>query len=544
MKQEKMKKPDPLAQHSAMWADQYAFTMAQALHTNGKHDQVTTFHAYIRRNPFKGGYLLTAGQNTLMEWLENWHFDDDDIDILRQEIAYNPKTRQDERLYTDEFLDMLKEAKLEVSVDMMPEGELAFPDEPIVRVTGPVWQCLMVEAAILNTINSQSLFATLASRINEIADGKPILELGLRRAQMLGGLEASRASYIGGIQGTSNYLAKKHYGIPTSGTMAHALVMLYEDELQAFKEYAGAMQNNTIFLVDTYDTAEGVQKAIETCKDMDIALKGVRLDSGDLAHLSKAARLALDKAGFQDAKIAASNDLDEDTMASLKEQGARIDIWGLGTNLVTSKKQPALGAVYKLGTIYGQDLSLEDIETLRNEVQKGEKDPDVLSEKMRDVVKLSEQSIKTSIPGDLDVLRFMNKDHVGNWRFDGDMIYDRTVVDPVKVGKSDEEYSATLKYPVESVRKNDETLSKVFNAGTHVYRPIKPVIKNGTRVRAYETVHDAKNRAQKSLRRLHFTHKRRLNPHTYVVGLENSLFEKRRRMILDIRRKNKKPKKG
>ena len=264
------KRPDPLAQHTATWADQYAFTMAQALHANDKHDQVTTFHAYIRKNPFEGGYLLTAGQNILMEWLENWHFDDADIEMLRAEVAKNPKTGQSERLYTDEFLDMLKDAKLEVSIDMMPEGEVAFPDEPIVRVTGPAWQCLMVEAAILNVINSQSLFATLASRIVDAAGGKPVLEMGLRRAQMLDGLEASRAAYIGGVEGTSNYLAKKHYGIPTSGTMAHALVMLYEDEIDAFTNYAKAMPQNTIFLVDTYDTIEGVKRAIDICKKHDI----------------------------------------------------------------------------------------------------------------------------------------------------------------------------------------------------------------------------------------------------------------------------------
>ena len=273
----KQTKPDPLAQKGPLWADQYAFTMAQALFAHDKHDQQVTFHAYIRKNPFGGGYLLTAGQNILSEWLENWSFSEEDIDVLRDEMAFNPKTGKEERLYTDEFLDMLKDAKLDVSIDMMPEGEVAFPDEPIVRVTGPVWQCLLVEAAILNTINSQSLFATLASRLREIAGGRTILELGLRRAQMLGGLEATRAAYIGGVDGTSNYLAKKHYGIPSSGTMAHAMVMLYEDELEAFREYAEAMPHNTVFLVDTYDTVEGVKRAIETCQNLGIKMKGIRL---------------------------------------------------------------------------------------------------------------------------------------------------------------------------------------------------------------------------------------------------------------------------
>lgn len=529
------RKPDPLAQETALWADQYAFTMAQALFDNDKHDQITTFHGYIRKNPYEGGYLLTAGQNILMEWLENWSFDDEDIEMLRTETAFNPATGRAERLYSDEFLEMLKNAKLDVTIDMMPEGELAFPDEPIIRVHGPVWQCLLLEAAILNTINSQSLFATLASRFREIAGGKTVLELGLRRAQMLGGLEASRAAYIGGIDGTSNYLAKKHYGIPTSGTMAHAMVMLYEEELQAFEEYAKAMPHNTVFLVDTYDSVQGVKNAIATCKKLGIAMKGIRLDSGDLAYLSQKARILLDEAGFKDAKIAASNDLDEKTILSLQDQGAKIDIWGVGTNLVTSKSQPALGGVYKLGAIYGNKLKAEDIDALRQSAQQGNLSPAELSDKMRGVVKLSEQTIKTSIPGELDIVRFMKKNHLGHWQYDGDMIFDRMDAS-LLAEKTNADYPEVLARDVESVRKYDETLSKIFNAGTHVYRPLKPAFEKGKRVRDIEDVHTARKRAQESLQKLHYGHKRLLNPHTYVAGLENKLFENRRKKILKIRR--------
>jgi len=525
---------DILAQHSALWADQYALTMAQALFANNKHDTVTTFHGYIRTNPFQGGYLLTAGQNILMDWLDNWKFDDEDIDLLRQETVFNPATRKNERLYSDEFLEMLRDADLELTVDMMPEGEIAFPDEPIVRINGPVWQCLMVEAAILNTLNSQSLFATLASRLREVANGKPVIELGLRRAQMLGGLEASRAAYIGGVDGTSNYLAKKHYGIPTTGTMAHALVMLYEEEIDAFADYAKAMPGNTIFLVDTYDTLNGVKKAIALCKDKNIPLKGIRLDSGDLAYLSRQARILLNEAGFEDAKIAASNDLDEMTIQSLRDQGAKIDIWAVGTSLVTSKAQPALGGVYKLGAIYDKDLTAAEIEDLRN------KKPEALADKSRPVVKLSEQMAKTSIPGDLDVLRFMKKNHLGHWQYDGDTIISRLQKNPLDKSASDAEYPYQLNRDIESVRKSDETLSKVFNAGTHVYRVLKSCFKRGKRVRDIEDVHTAKKRAEQSLTRLDYSHKRLLNAHAYVVGLENSLFETRRQKILNIRRKGAK----
>lgn len=530
----KAAKRDILGEHSALWADQYALTMAQALFTNDKHEQVTSFHGYIRTNPFQGGYLLTAGQNILMDWLDHWCFDEEDIALLRRETVHNPKTGQDDPLYSEEFLEMLGDAKLEVSIEMMPEGELAFPDEPIIRVHGPVWQCLMVEAAILNTLNSQSLIATLASRLTEVAKGKPVLEFGLRRAQMLGGLEASRAAYIGGIAGTSNYLAKKHYGIPTTGTMAHALVMLYEDELQAFADYAKSMPGNTVFLVDTYNTLDGVKKAIELCQSKDITLKGIRLDSGDLAYLSKEARLLLDAAGFTDAKIAASNDLEEDTIKSLQDQGARIDIWALGTNLVTSKAQPALGGVYKLGAIFDQGLTAQDIEALRTD------DPEALQGKMRGVIKLSEQTVKTSIPGDLDVLRFMKKDHLGNWMYDGDTIISRLQKSPLEKGKENEPYPYRLNRPVESVQKADETLCKVFNIGTHAYRPLKPCFKHGKRIREIEDVHTARKRAQQSLAKLDYSHKRLLNPHIYVVGLENTLFEARRQEILKIRRKGAK----
>ena len=281
---------DPLAQQSVLWGDHYALSMAQAFFSNGKHDVKTTFHAFIRKNPFGGAYLVSAGQNIVYEWLKNWRFGPDEIAWRRAKTVTNTADGLTHRLFTDDFIAMVENTPLNLRIDAMAEGELTFPDEPIMRVHGPLWQCLMVEAAILNAINSQSLFATLASRLVDVAGGVPILEFGLRRAQAVGGLESSRAAWIGGVAGTSNMQADFAYGIPSAGTFAHAWVMVYEDELESFTDYARAMPHNGVFLVDTYNTIAGVKNAIAACRDAGIAMKGIRLDSGDLAYFSTRAR--------------------------------------------------------------------------------------------------------------------------------------------------------------------------------------------------------------------------------------------------------------
>lgn len=526
---------EKLAEQSILWGDQYALTMAQAFHTNGKHNLNTTFHAYIRKAPFNGTFLLTGGQNIIFDWLEkNWEFTPAQIKIMQNKTIPDPATGQPVRLYTDAFIEMCRTAKLELTIHAMPEGELAFVDEPIYRVHGPLWQCLMVEAAILNATNSQSLFATLASRLVEIADGAPIMEFGLRRAQCIGGLESTRGSFIGGVIGTSNMQAEELYGIPTSGTMAHAFVMTYEDELDAFRDYIGAMPYNGIFLVDTYDTLNGVKKAIQACQEKGLTLKGIRLDSGDLAYLSKEARILLDEAGFPNAKIVASNDLDEATIAELNRQGAKIDIYGVGTNLVTSKAQPALGAVYKLGAVFDGDLSMAEIDAVRQLVQAGESPAN--DNFYRQVIKLSEDAIKTSLPGELDVLRYIFKDKAGKARFDGDTILSNWGRVPL-IGAAPGEDYGRLSDPVRSVRKNDDTRVKIFPAGTLAYSPLQLAFDAGARVAPFETVHDAQARAAVQLGMLASEHKRPLNPHTYVAGIEEGLFDSRKRMMRDIRAK-------
>lgn len=518
---------DPLARHSALWGDQYALTMAQAFFTHGRHNINTTFHAFIRTNPFRGGYLVTAGQNIIYEWLaQHWRFDTDDIALLKRKTVKDPVSGVMKPLFTPEFIDMVSKAKMELTIHAMLEGELAFPDEPIMRVHGPLWQCLMVEGALLNTINSQSLFATLASRLVEVAEGKPVLEFGLRRAQAIGGLEPSRGAWIGGVTGTSNMLAEKYYGIPSTGTFAHAFVMVYEDELEAFKAYAEAMPYNGIFLVDTYDSLEGVRRAVKACQETGIKMKAIRLDSGDLTYLSRQARTILDKAGFTDTQIVASNDLDEETMAAIRMEGGAMDIWAVGTNLVTAKSQPALGGVYKLGAVYNDSLTQGEIDAVRTAVASG-KQPHLDPDFMRDVIKISEQTAKVTIPGELDVLRFLHENDVT--RYDGDVIVSTYLPDPVKDG--------VLVQEVRSLKKDDETQKKTFKKGTKVLRPLQKVFEAGRMISPMETVNNARERAARSLAMLDPTHRRLKNPHWYGVGLEMSLYQTRKDMIEALRRK-------
>jgi nicotinate phosphoribosyltransferase len=554
---------EALAEKSALWADLYALTMSQALFTNGKHDITTAFQGFIRKLPFDGGYLMTGGQNIIAEWLgEHWKFNQRNLEQMRDKQVLNPKTGKMEPLFTPEFIDYVGNAKLELTVDMIREGDLAFPDEPIVRVRGPAWQCMMVEAAILNTINSQSLFATLASRIkeatrsqsivgftkredrnpakflDEMAPADTVLEFGLRRAQCIGGLESSRGAYLGGIDATSNTLAEEYYYIPTSGTFAHALVMMYEDELEAFSDYAKAMPNNGIFLVDTYNTLEGVKKAIEACRKTGATMKGIRLDSGDLAYLSKESRKLLDAAGFKDAKIAASNDLDEAEIVKLKRQGAKIDIWGIGTHLVTAKAQPALGGVYKIVAVYDPALTLEQVEDCRKAFQEGRVTPAELGEIVRNVIKLGEkpppgQQEKATIPGEQLVLRTLfNNKAEGTWRYDGDVIFPADRKLPYKMVENPEgPYEAVLTEPVISISKSNPDMPRVFPVGTKITLPLKAAFSVGAQAAPIETVHDGRKRGQTVLPILSEDSRRLDSPYPYGVGIEESLYDQQRAMI-------------
>ncbi|PQO41194.1 nicotinate phosphoribosyltransferase [Blastopirellula marina] len=473
----------------ALLTDLYQLTMAYGYWKLGRADQQAVFHLFFRKPPFAGGYAVAAGLEQALQYLERFRFDASDLEYLASLTG-----NDDAPLFEQGFLEYLDQTKLTVDVDAVPEGTITFGQEPLLRVRGPILQCQLLETPLLNLINFQTLIATKASRIATAAGDDPILEFGLRRAQGIdGALSASRAAYIGGSAATSNVLAGKMLGIPVKGTHAHSWVMSFATEAEAFDQYAAAMPNNCVFLVDTYDTLDGVRQACEvgkTLRQRGHEMVGIRLDSGDLAYLSIEARKILDEAGFPAAAIVASNDLDEHIIESLKTQGSQIAIWGVGTKLVTAFDQPALGGVYKLAAIQQADGT------------------------WLPKVKLSEQAIKTSIPGTLQVRRYL-----AEGRMIGDMIYDQTQgIDPRGV----------------IVDSKDATRRKrlVCTESTDL---LQPTMRAGERVSPSETLTDIRQRAKQQLASLHPTIKRFMNPHEYPVGLDIGLHELRDKMIHEAR---------
>ena len=361
--------------------DLYQLTMAAGYYDQGVHERKSIFHLFFRSAPFKGDFALAAGLPLAIDLIKGLHFSVDDIQYLGGLKGANGKA-----LFKEPFLNYLQRMRFSGDVFGVPEGEIALPHEPLLRIEAPLIQAQLLETALLTVMNFSTLIATKAARIKHAAGDDTVLEFGLRRAQGIdGGLTASRAAYIGGCDATSNVWAGRYYGIPVKGTHAHAWVMSFPSELESFEAYAAAMPNNCIFLVDTYDTVQGVKNAIKVgrkLRERGHEMLGIRLDSGDLAELSKQARVLLDEGGFPQARIVASDSLDEHAVNELKAKGAKIDTWGIGTNLVTAKDQPALGGVYKLA-------ALQD--------GKGNWAPKI---------KRSETAIKTSNPGRLVVRRF------------------------------------------------------------------------------------------------------------------------------------------
>lgn len=353
----------------ATLTDLYQLTMAYGYWKNNIHEQKAVFHLFYRKNPFNGNYSILAGIETAVQFLNNFRYRSDDLEYLS-----TLTDSSEQPLFEKEFLDYLSSIKFSCTIDAIAEGTVVFANEPLLRVTGPIIQCQLLETALLNIINFQTLIATKASRVCLAAQDDKVVEFGLRRAQGIdGGISASRASYIGGCTATSNVLAGKLFGIPVIGTHAHSWVMSFDSEEQAFEAYAKAMPNNCVFLVDTFNTIEGVRKAIAQgiqLREQGHEMTGIRLDSGDLCQLSIEARKLLDEAGFPKAIIIASNDLDEYKIAQLKEAGARIDSWGVGTQMVTSADQSALGGVYKLGAIEFQPGSWVERIKLSNDPDK------------------------------------------------------------------------------------------------------------------------------------------------------------------------------
>ena len=310
--------------------------------TEPEHKREAVFDLFFRTGPFGGNHVITAGLEQAIEYIQNLHFSQEDLDYLASLKLFSP-----------DFLDFLRDFTFTGDILAMPEGTVAFPHEPLVRVKAPIYQGQLIETALLAMIGHQSLIATKAARVVQAAEGDPVLEFGLRRAQGLGaGLYGARAAIVGGCAATSNLLAGQVFGVPVSGTHAHSWVMSFPTELDAFRAYAAAYPDACLLLVDTYDTLRsGVPNAIIVGKELEAKghkLLGIRLDSGDISYLSREARKMLDSAGLTYAKIVASNDLDEHLIRDLKQQGAKVDNWGVGTNLITARDNPAPGAVYKM----------------------------------------------------------------------------------------------------------------------------------------------------------------------------------------------------
>lgn len=478
----------------ALLTDLYQLTMAYGYWKHGIHERESVFHLFFRNNPFQGGYSIACGLQTAVEFLENFRFDPDDLTYLASLNGADGKS-----LFDQPFIDYLGAMKFSCDLDAIPEGTVVYPHEPLVRVTGPMLQCQLLETPLLNIINFQTLIATKAARVCQAAAGDRVIEFGLRRAQGIdGALAASRAAFIGGCSGTSNVLAGKLFNMPVTGTHAHSWVMTFPSEREAFDLYAAALPNNCVFLVDTYDTLQGVRNAVETAHGLRARgheMLGIRLDSGDLAWLSIEARKILDESGFPAARIVASNDLDERLITSLKLQGAKIDTWGVGTKLVTAFDQPALGGVYKLGAIRDEQG------------------------RWQYRIKLSEQTVKVSNPGVLQVRRYHDAaEHRG------DMIFDQE-------SKLDNDKGASMIDPADPTRRRD------FAPDAPSTDLLVPIFRQGQSAYQQPSLEVIRQRVRDELDCTPISVKRFDNPHIYPVGLEESLHRFKAAMIQSARQR-------
>ncbi|MGX6962815.1 nicotinate phosphoribosyltransferase [Vagococcus xieshaowenii] len=467
--------------------DLYQINMMKTYWELGRADRHAVFECYFRDMPFDNGYAVFAGLERIVNYLKEFKFTEADLAYLRE-------TQE----YPEEFLTYLKEFKFSCDVRSMVEGEIVFNNEPLVQVEGPLAQCQLIETAILNIVNYQTLIATKAARIKSVLGDDLFMEFGSRRAQELdAALWGARAAYIGGADATSNVRAGKLFGIPISGTHAHSLVQSYRDDYEAFKAYAQT-HKDCVFLVDTYDTLKsGVPNAIKVAKEFGdkINFLGVRIDSGDMAYISKKVREQLDEAGFYDAKIYASNDLDETTIMNLKMQKAKIDAWGIGTKLITAYDQPALGAVYKI-------VAIED--------DKG---------KMVDTIKLSSNVEKVSTPGKKQVWRITRNsddksqgDYIALWEERPDLQEEIFMFHPVHtyVNKTITDFTAR------------PLLQDIFSKGELVYE--------------VPTLKEMKEYAATRHESLWEEYRRDLNPQTYPVDLSTAAYNNKLSIIEEVKK--------
>ena len=457
----------------ASYTDYYELTMAQGYYLAGMHEKRASFDYFFRKNPFDSGYVIFAGLKELIDTIKHIQFSDEELEYLQKEG------------FDEEFIEYLTEFEFKGNIWSVKEGEIVFPNEPVVIVEGNLLETQLIETLLLNVLNFQSLIATKAARI-KFAAGKnsTILDFGLRRAQGLAGIHATRAAMIGGFDGTSNVYSAQRFSIPAGGTMAHSWVQSFEDELTAFRVYANHYPDNTVLLVDTYDTlGSGVPNAIKVASELRSEgheLRGIRLDSGDLAYFSKQARQMLDDAGFPDVKIAASNQLDERVISSLRSQNAPIDIFGVGTRLVTGDNSPALDGVYKLSSIGGEPT-----------------------------LKISENIEKITLPGHKKIYRYLNED--GSFYGDAILLDNETLLE-------------RMHHPTFPAKKSNLN-------GREYKELLVQVVKNGDEIDDLPSVKEIAAYKNQQFGKLNPEFKRFDNPHIYKVGISTRLMETRDNLL-------------
>ena len=464
--------------------DLYQLTMVGGYHLLGKSQQQANFDYFFRKIPEEGGFCVAAGLEQLIDYIQDLHFEPEDMEYLKSLNLFPP-----------EVLEFFRGLRFTGDLHAVPEGTLVFPQEPIVRVTAPLAEAQFVETALLNILNFQSLIATKAARVCIAAGKDPVIEFGVRRAHGPdGGLSASRAAFIGGARATSNLMAGKTYGIPVRGTVAHSWIESFSSELESFQSYAKIYPKNVVLLVDTYDTLRsGVLNAIKVGNELRATrggdLLGIRLDSGDLTFLSREARRLLDEAGFDRTQILGSSDLDEWLIESIKKQGAEIDLWGVGTRMVTAYSCPALGGVYKLSAI----------------VEDGE---------MRPKLKISDDLEKTTNPGIKKVIRFFDEKNFMR----GDVLFF-------------EDETLPEKQPIQAFHPMLAHVHKSYPAPYRREEILVPVFQGGKLVYSKPTLQEIQARTFQNLHHLRLEHKRLQNPHLYHVSLGEKLFRQKQELI-------------
>lgn len=459
---------------SPLYTDYYEYSMTQGYYLSGKAKDEAVFDIFYRQNPYGGGYAIAAGLRDAVDYVLNMRFTADELGYLSS-LGYR-----------DDFLHVLENTRFTGDITAVPEGEVVFPGEPIISVKGPLIETQLLEGLLLSTVNFQTLIATKARRMVCAAEGRGIFDFGLRRAQGDGGMGASRACFVGGIASTSNVLLAFEENVPVGGTVAHSWIQSFDSELESFRAYARMHPDDSVLLLDTYDTLkQGLPNAVIVGKELEAQghhLKGVRLDSGDLAYLSKKVRAVLDENGLNGVKVSVSNQLDEYVIESLVDQGAPIDLFGVGTRLVTGYSDGALDGVYKLVQLKGKPI-----------------------------IKISENPAKINIPGEKELYRYYDSGD-GLWLLDG-LCLAHGDLEPMALMHPDFDYKKTAVAGLrrESIRKE--------------------IVRNGELVYAFPTLPETAAWAGQRFAMLYGEHKRFANPHAYHVGVSRELFDLRRSLI-------------